>query len=57
MVILGICDSHDASVVVIDGSVHGAGNILFYGDLDTSKSVASGDTFSFSIGTLNIQLD
>src|SRR4051794_8013595 len=34
-----------------------AGNILIYGDLTTAKTLASGDTASFAIGSLSIALD
>ena len=45
------------SVAILDSATHGAGNVLFYGDLTVSKSITSGDTFSFSIGALTIQID
>jgi len=44
-------------VAICDSSVHGGGNLLFYGLLSTSKVVNDGDTFKFNIGDLNIQLD
>jgi hypothetical protein len=34
-----------------------AGNLLFWGALTASKTVASGDTFSFAIGALTVALD
>lgn len=34
-----------------------AGNLLAWGSLGTSKSIASGDTASFAIGDLDITLD
>lgn len=45
------------SVAILDSATHGAGNVLFYGDLSVSKSITSGDTFSFSIGALTVQID
>ena len=45
------------SVTILDNITHGAGNILFYGDLTTNKVVNDGDTFKFSTGDLNISLD
>lgn len=45
------------SVTILDNITHGAGNILFYGDLTANKIVNDGDTFKFSAGDLNIQLD
>jgi len=44
-------------VALLDNTTHGAGNILFYGTLTTSKIVNDGDTFKFSTGDLNISLD
>jgi hypothetical protein len=34
-----------------------SGNLLVWGSLDTSKSVASGDTPKFAAGDLNVTLD
>jgi hypothetical protein len=34
-----------------------AGNLLFWGALTQSKVVNSGDTFSFAIGALDVQID
>jgi len=45
------------SVAILDNVTHGAGNILFYGDITTPKVVNDGDTFKFSAGDLNISLD
>ncbi len=34
-----------------------AGNLLWWGDLTTSKAIASGDTASFAVGSLSTSLD
>lgn len=34
----------------------GAGNVLFYGALDTSKTIESGDTFQITTGNLTVSL-
>ena len=34
-----------------------AGNVLWYGTLDTSKAVGNGDTLKFAVGDLNFTLD
>lgn len=44
------------SVAILDSATHGAGNLLFYGDLAVAKAITSGDTFKFAIGDLNITL-
>jgi len=41
---------------VLDSGTHGAGNMLFHGDLTASKAVADGDTVSFAIGDLDVTL-
>jgi len=41
---------------ILDGSTHGADNVLAYGDLTISKSVESGDTPKFASGDLDITL-
>jgi hypothetical protein len=33
------------------------GNVLFFGSLDSAKTIASGDSVSFGINTINIQID
>jgi hypothetical protein len=33
---------------LMDSSTHGAGNVLFYGQLSQDKTVADGDTFKFN---------
>lgn len=45
------------SVAICDSATWGAGNMLFYGDLNTSKTITSNDVFSFGIGQLAIQID
>ena len=44
-------------VAVVDGSTAGAGNVLFYGAVTTSKTIETGDTFQISSGNLSISLD
>lgn len=34
-----------------------AGNLLYWGALTTSKTIGSGDTASFAVGTLTVSLD
>ena len=46
-----------SAVAIVDSATYGAGNLLFYGDLTVSKSVTSGDTFSFDVGDLTVQID
>jgi len=43
------------SVGLFDAST--AGNLLWYGDLTTSKTVNSGDIFKISAGNLTVSLD
>jgi len=45
------------AVAILDGGTPGAGNMLFWGALSSSKVVSSGDTFTFSISSLSVQLD
>lgn len=45
------------AVTLLDNTTHGAGNILFWGALTTPKTVNDGDTFKFSTGDLDIQLN
>ena len=40
----------------MDGSTAGAGNVLFYGDLTSSKTIETGDTFQITSGNLTITL-
>lgn len=44
-------------VAVVDGATQGAGNVLFYGAVTTSKTIETGDTFQISSGNLTISLD
>ena len=44
-------------VAVVDNDTEGAGNVLFYGAVTTSKTIETGDTFQVSSGNLTISLD
>lgn len=44
-------------VAVVDSDTEGAGNVLFYGAVTTSKQIDTGDTFQISSGNLTISLD
>jgi hypothetical protein len=43
-------------IAILDGSTAGAGNVLFYGAVTTSKTIDTGDTFQVSAGNLTIAL-
>jgi hypothetical protein len=43
-------------VAVMDSATAGAGNVLFWGALTVSKSVATGDTFQISSGNMTVTL-
>jgi hypothetical protein len=43
-------------VAVMDGATAGAGNVLFYGEVTTAKTIETGDTFQVSAGNLTISL-
>ena len=43
-------------VAVMESGTAGAGNVLFWGAVTTSKTIESGDTFSVSSGNLTISL-
>ena len=43
-------------VAVMDGATAGAGNVLFYGAVTTSKTIETGDTFQVSSGNLTVSL-
>ena len=43
-------------VAIMDGDTEGAGNVLFYGAVTTSKTIETGDTFQVSSGNLTISL-
>jgi hypothetical protein len=40
----------------MDSDVEGAGNVLFYGEVTTAKTIDTGDTFQVSSGNLSISL-
>lgn len=44
-------------IAIVDGDTEGAGNVLFYGAVTTSKTIETGDTFQISSGNLTISLD
>ena len=43
-------------VAIMDGDTKGAGNVLFYGAVTTSKTIETGDTFQVSSGNLTVSL-
>jgi hypothetical protein len=43
-------------VAITDSATRGAGNVLFWGAVTTSKTIDSGDTFSVTSGNLSISL-
>ena len=43
-------------VAIMDGGTRGAGNVLFWGAVTTSKTIDSGDTFQVTSGNLTISL-
>jgi len=43
-------------IAVMDGATAGAGNVLFYGQLTTSKLIDSGDSFQVTSGNLTVTL-
>lgn len=43
-------------VAIMDGATRGAGNVLFYGAVTTSKTIDTGDTFQVTSGNLTISL-
>lgn len=43
-------------VAVMDSDVEGAGNVLFWGAVTTSKTIDTGDTFQVTSGNLTISL-
>lgn len=43
-------------VAVMDGGTAGAGNVLFWGAVTTSKTIDTGDTFQITSGNLTISL-
>jgi hypothetical protein len=44
-------------IAVVDSATYGAGNVLFWAALTTSKTVTNADTFSFAIAALTVQID
>jgi len=43
-------------VAITDSATRGAGNVLFYGAVTSSKTIDSGDTFQVTAGNLTISL-
>jgi hypothetical protein len=43
-------------VAVMDGATAGAGNVLFWGAVTTSKTIETGDTFQVTSGNLTVSL-
>ena len=43
-------------VAVMDGGTAGAGNVLFWGAVTTSKTIDTGDTFQVTSGNLTVSL-
>jgi len=43
-------------LAIMDGATAGAGNVLFYGALDSSKLIETGDTFQIQSGNLTVTL-
>lgn len=43
-------------VAIMDGATAGAGNVIFYGDLTSAKTIENGDTFQITAGSLTITL-
>jgi hypothetical protein len=43
-------------IAVMDGATAGAGNVLFWGAVTTSKTIETGDTFQVSSGNLTVSL-
>jgi hypothetical protein len=44
-------------VAIMDSLTVGTGNVLFWGSLNTSKTISVGDRVRFEIGRLDIRLD
>jgi len=45
------------SVAIVDSTIHGTGNILFWGRLAVDRIVSAGSTFVIDVGKLGIELD
>lgn len=43
-------------IAILDSATTGAGNVLFYGALDTAKQIASGDTFQITASNATVTL-
>ena len=43
-------------LAIVDSATEGAGNVLFYGALDSSKVIETGDTFQIQSGNLTVTL-
>jgi hypothetical protein len=43
-------------VAIMDGATRGAGTVLFFGQVTTSKTIDVGDTFQVSAGNLTVAL-
>ena len=43
-------------LAIVDNASAGAGNVLFFGQLTTAKTVSSGDQFTISSGNLTVSL-
>ena len=43
-------------IAIMDGNTAGSDNVLFWGQLDTSKLIETGDTFVITTGNLTITL-
>jgi len=43
--------------ILIDSTTYGAGNCYFYAALTTPRTVLSGDTVSFAVGAITVQVD
>lgn len=44
-------------MAITENDVYGAGNVLFYGALEVSKTIGVSDTFRFAPGDLSITID
>jgi hypothetical protein len=44
-------------LAICDSATRGAGNVLFYGAVTTSKVIETGDTFQITSGNLTVSLD
>ena len=42
------------AAAIYDSGTYGAGTLLYYGTLGSSKYIADGDTASFAVGTLSV---